>query len=136
MKYRLHEGPPLTRACVCRPFLKRFHEAFPLDHPTARRCMCLERQAIVQATPCVDNHHQPPAEYVDIHLLDASLPEAGQYFGPYLAVIVAVGLHDSGIILHIDRQHIPAHWFSTPPSRGYACPVTNDASSEHRYNAR
>src|SRR6185503_1237584 len=27
------------------------------------------------------------------------------------------------------------HATSTPPSIGYACPVTNDASSEHRYSA-
>ena len=28
------------------------------------------------------------------------------------------------------------HATSTPPSMGYACPVTNAASSEQRYNAR
>src|SRR5688572_21863173 len=137
MKDWLHGGPPLVRARLYDRFLERLHEAFPFCDSWTRRLVRGKRRAEVEAIAHFHEHHEASAEEIDIHPLHSYLTEAGLHFGPDLAMEARVCLDDPRIILQVDRQDVSAaHWFSTPPSRGYACPVTNDASSEHRYNAR
>ncbi len=73
-----------------------------------------------------------PSRWMSMRL-DPAPRQALLHFGPYLAMIPSIGVDHLRIILEIDREH--GHWFSTPPSSGYAWPVTNAASSEHKYNA-
>src|SRR5688572_27481029 len=137
MKDRLHGGPPLTFARLRGRLLERFHEALPLNHSLTRRCVRLERDAIVESIAHLHNHHKTPAEEIYIHLLDADSLQAVLHLGPNIAVMPRVGFANSRLVFQIHREDMPStHWLSTPPSSGYACPVTNDASSEQRYNAR
>src|SRR5688572_18062264 len=137
MKDRLHGGPPFVRTRLCGRFLERLHEAFPFRDSLTRRLVRCKRGAVVEAIAHLEDHHKATAEEIDVHPIHTCLPETGLNFGPHIAMQARVCLDDSGIALQVHRQDMSAaHWFSTPPSRGYACPVTNDASSEHRYSAR
>src|SRR5436190_24111998 len=98
-----------------------------------------ERVAVVAAVAHFDDHHETAAQNLDVHLLDADPPETRLNLGPDGAVMTRIRIDDRGIVFQVERKHVAlaaAHWFSTPPSSGYACPVTKDASSEQRYNAR
>src|SRR4029079_6901734 len=54
-----------------------------------------------------DDHHQAPAEQVDIHLLHADAAQARNHFRPDAPVMLAIPGDGCLSVAQIDRQHMP-----------------------------
>src|SRR5204863_6550577 len=119
-----------------RRLLQRFHQPLPFRHARTGGEVPGKYAAEIKPVGQLENHHEAPAQLMDVHPLHSGGAQAVEHLRPHTAMIVAIGLDDTRIVLEVEGEHTVRHWFSTPPSTGYAWPVMKLASSEHRYSAR
>src|SRR5271154_288690 len=132
-EYQLHFSPPFTRLRVGDRFLHRRHQLLPFAITRITRLVAREVALGIEFVRRLHEHEVLAAELEDKHPLDADGLESALDLRPNRAMMLEVAIVDLRIVLQVDRAAVLFHQnASTPPSIGYACPVMNEASSEHK----
>lgn len=53
----------------------------------------------------LEDHHQPEADEIDVHMPNAGLPQAGEDLGPHRPMMLPIGVDCRRIGLEVDGEH-------------------------------